>query len=237
MTDFRARPALLLRDEATWETLRLSPHGASGDEEGRRAQAALLERVRAALPPGVTAERAAPRYADLIDPPGPEPFAEGAPTTLEGLVRPETHWDRLRTARDRLRDAGAEGAAELLSAPSGWVRLMEGLSEGLSELLEAEPGARLHLRQVKEKFGTLRVYASVEGSDAFRAAAREVTDWATAASERRCALTGRPGMLDPEGWFLVLSPEATVWRRAEPDAFHRAIYPPRPRPEPEAPAP
>jgi hypothetical protein len=156
---------------------------------------------------------------------------------LEGLVRPETHWDRLRTAKDRLRDAGAEGAAELLSAPSGWVRLMEGLSEGLSALLEAEPGARLHLRQVKEKFGTLRVYASVEGSDAFRAATREVTDWATAASERRCALTGRPGLMNPEGWFLVLSPQATVWRRAEPDAFHRAIYPPRPRPEPEAPAP
>lgn len=205
MPDFRARPALILREKGTFATFRLTP--------------------------------AMTIYEDLVDPPGPEPFAEKPPTTLEGLVSPEPHWARLTAARDRLDRAGATGTHELMGVPAGWVRLMEGLAEGLAPLLEAEPGARLDFRQIKEKFGTLRVYTTIEGSEDFTAKAREVVDWATAASERRCALTGRRGYVDRAGWLLILSPEAIFWRRTQRDAFHAALYPNPPKAEPDAPAP
>ena len=55
---------------------------------------------------------------------------------------------------------------------------------------------------------------------------------ALAASERRCALTGRPGVPDHAGWYLILSREAILWRATQPDAFRGAIYPQRPDPSP-----
>ncbi|MCR9074360.1 MAG: hypothetical protein NXI18_22160 [Alphaproteobacteria bacterium] len=128
------------------------------------------------------------------------------------------------------------GAAEVLSCPSGWVRLMEGLAEGVTPLLEGEPGARLRIGQIKEKFGTLRVYADPTGSDRFVDRVREVIAWAVAASESRCALTGLPGVPDRAGWHLTLCPEAIRWRREDRRGFGRAIYPDPPGPE-QAPTP
>ena len=237
MTDFRARPALILREKGTFATFRLTPAMTVPGEEHLLAERDLLERVRAALPEGVIAQPTGPVYEDLIDPPGPEPFAERPPTSLEGLVSPETHWARLTAARDRLDRAGATGTHEIMGVPAGWVRLMEGLAEGLAPLLEAEPVARLHFRQIKEKFGTLRVYTTIDGPEAFTTRAREVVNWATAASERRCALTGGRGYGDRAGWFLILCPEAIGWRRTQRDAFHRALYPDPPKAEPDAPGP
>lgn len=237
MPDFRARPALILREEGTFATFRLTPAMTVPGEEHLLAERDLLERIRSALPADVIAQPTGPVYEDLVDPPGPEPFAEKPPTTLEGLVSPEAHWARLTAARDRLDRAGATGTHEMMGVSAGWVRLMEGLAEGLAPLLEAEPGAKLHFRQIKEKFGTLRVYTNIEGSEDFTAKAREVVDWATAASERRCALTGRRGYVDRAGWLLILSPEAIFWRRAQRDAFHAALYPDPPKAEPDAPAP
>ena len=237
MPDFRARPALILQEKGTFATFRLTPAMTVPGEEHLLAERDLLERIRASLPEGVIAHPTGPAYEDLIDPPGPEPFAEKPPTTIEGLVNAETHWARLTAARDRLDRAGATGTAELMGVPAGWVRLMEGLAEGIAPLLEAEPGARLHFRQIKEKFGTLRVYTTLDGSENFTAGARQVIDWATAASERRCALTGRRGDGDRAGWFLILSPEAIGWRRTQRDAFHAALYPDPPKAEPDQPAP
>ena len=135
MTDFRARPALILREEGTFATFRLTPAMIVPGEEHLRAERDLLERIRAALPEGVIVQPTGPVYEDLVDPPGPEPFAERPPTTLDGLVSPETHWARLTAARDRLDRAGATGTHELMGAPAGWVRLMEGLAGGLAPLL------------------------------------------------------------------------------------------------------
>ena len=237
MPDFRARPALILREKGTFATFRLTRAMTVPGEEHLLAERDLLDRIRAALPDGVIAQPTGPAYEDLVDPPGPEPFAERPPTTLDGLVSPEAHWARLTAARDRLDRAGATGTHEMMGVPAGWVRLMEGLSDGLAPLLEAEPGARLHFRQIKEKFGTLRVYTTIDGSEEFTARAREVAGWATAASERRCALTGRRGYVDRAAWLLILSPEAIGWRRTQRDAFHRALYTegPAQTPEPDRP--
>jgi hypothetical protein len=235
MTDFRARPALIVREKESWATFRLTSEMSAPGEEHLLAERDFLERIRASLPEGVIAQPAGPAYEDLIDRPGPEPFAEEAPKALKNLVSPDIHWARLTAARDRLDRAGATGTSELMGVPSGWVRLMEGLAEGLAPLLEAEPGARLHFRQIKEKFGTLRVYTTIDGSEEFTSRAREVVGWATAASERRCALTGRPGFPDPAGWYLILCPEAIGWRRTQRDAFNAAIYPDPPKAEPDTP--
>lgn len=232
MTDFRARPALLLRDAGTHACLRVSATNSLPGDEQFLTERDLLERVRAALPGGVRADRSEPRYEDLLDPPGPEPFAERPPRSIDGLIDPAVHWARLGAARDLLERAGVGGVGEVLGVMSGWVRLMEGLAEGLPPLLEAEPEGRVQLRRVKEKFGTLRVYANIEGPDRFQEGVREVIGWAVAASERRCALTGRPGVPDHAGWYLILSREAILWRATQPDAFRGAIYPQRPDPSP-----
>jgi hypothetical protein len=230
MTDFRARPALLLQDADLGACLRLSVSMTFPGEEGLEEERALLERVRASLPDGVRAHRSEPRYEDLIDPPGPEPFADKLPRSLKGLIDTATHWARLEAARDRLERAGIGGAREVMGVMSGWVRLMEGLAEGLPPLLETDPEGRVHIRQIKEKFGTLRVYANIDGPDRFQEGVREVIAWATAASARRCALTGRPGVPDNAGWYLILSREAILWRANQPEAFREAIYPKRPDP-------
>lgn len=237
MTDFRARPRYLLRGEVgTGLALDLSVSPPVPDEAHHQANLELIRRVIDRLPDGVRADPLRPRYEDLLDPPGPEPFAAPLPAALDGLVDPETHWARLAAVRDRLDRAGVIGAEEVLSCPSGWVRLMEGLAEGVVPLLETEPEARLRIGQIKEKFGTLRVYADPTGSDRFVDRVGEVIAWAVAASEARCALTGLPGVPDRAGWHLTLCPEAIRWRREDRRGFGRAIYPDPPGREAE-PAP
>lgn len=228
MPDFRAHPSMILRSEEEGICLRLEVLLPAPGAAHLDAHRALLDRIGAALPEGVSMEEGGPGPCDLVDPPEPEPFAERLPKTLVGLVDPGTHWSRLDAARARLERAGVAGADQVLHVPAGWVRLMEGLAEGLSACLEIEPGARIRIQQIKEKFGTLRVYAHLRGGPDFTAAARAVIDWATAAGMRRCALTGRGGMPHDAGWILVLCPQAIVWRVTEPEAFRTALYPPRP---------
>ena len=45
--------------------------------------------------------------------------------------------------------------------PEGWARLVEELFRKLEALLDDEQAARLEIRQIKEKFGSLRVYAQL----------------------------------------------------------------------------
>src|SRR3546814_4106154 len=44
----------------------------------------------------------------------------------------------------------------------GWSELIAALCATLNEILESEPGASIGVKQVKEKFGTLRFYRTEE---------------------------------------------------------------------------
>ena len=48
--------------------------------------------------------------------------------------------------------------------PKGWTPLVEELFRDLEALLDDEQAARLEIRQIKEKFGSLRVYTQLHPS-------------------------------------------------------------------------
>lgn len=89
----------------------------------------------------------------------------------------------------------------------GWFGIIDSLSIVLADL---DPDVQV--KQVKEKFGTLRFYIDT-GSKAAGAAICA----ADAFSARICETTGRPGVLFAEGgWFSTMSPEAWSTRSPKP---------------------
>ncbi len=121
----------------------------------------------------------------------------------------------------------------------GWIPLLVRAAREVRLLLG--PGEALVTRQVKEKFGTLRWYASVtrpddDYGDDYAHPVSGVLAWAEAVSARLCAVHGTPdGELDQQGgWWLTLSPLARDLRRDTlqsrvgqgVDAFVNQMYPP-----------
>ena len=94
----------------------------------------------------------------------------------------------------------------------GWFSIIDALS---TTLMAIDPDALA--RQVKEKFGTLRFYASVKIP-----AAQAALQAAEAFSDRICEDTGAPGQLySDSGYYRTLSPEAATARSNEPDRYGR----------------
>ena len=94
----------------------------------------------------------------------------------------------------------------------GWFSIIDALS---TTLMAIDPDALA--RQVKEKFGTLRFYASVK-IPAAQAALRS----AEAFSDRICEDTGRPGQLySDSGYYRTLSLEAVEARSNKTDRYGR----------------
>jgi hypothetical protein len=80
----------------------------------------------------------------------------------------------------------------------GWLPILEKLFERFQELVDKEGSAnRFRVTQVKEKYGTLRVYHN--GGDAYEA----FVDKAEALSEVTCELCGQQGMIRDDGWVMV----------------------------------
>lgn len=86
---------------------------------------------------------------------------------------------------------------------AGWSQLLETLCARLDTLLQESPGASIEILQVKEKFGGLRFYYSLDGADdATAEAINQAVDLAEAASERICERCGRPGEIQSRrGWL------------------------------------
>ncbi len=87
----------------------------------------------------------------------------------------------------------------------GWSDLIVALCARIDSILKEDPNAQLQLRQVKEKFGTLRFYYALDGaSDATSEAIREAVTLAESASAHICEQCGRPG--EPgsrSGWHFT----------------------------------
>jgi len=85
----------------------------------------------------------------------------------------------------------------------GWFDILDEMCEKLSD-----PKFRdsVVLAQVKEKFGTLRVYTEVVPEEIFDEV-YEITDKAKIKSESTCEVCGKPGILRGQGWLRTLCGE------------------------------
>lgn len=90
----------------------------------------------------------------------------------------------------------------------GWLELIAALCARINEILESEPGASMDVRQVKEKFGTLRFYYSLHGaSDEVAESISHAVDLAEEASGHICERCGCAAKLQTNtGWWSTLCP-------------------------------
>ncbi len=102
----------------------------------------------------------------------------------------------------------------------GWTAIVETLFGGIDAMLSDEEAERFRVEQVKEKFGTLRVYVSFDPIDAAGvnpqpAAMRSLVDAAVAASEVTCYVCGAPGEMRKLGAWLTVRCDAHASREFE----------------------
>ena len=93
--------------------------------------------------------------------------------------------------------------------PVGWTDIVGTLFSDIDALLNDEQVKCFRVEQIKEKFGTLRLYLSfdridAEGVNPNPTALRSLVDAAVAASEVTCYVCGAPGeMRKLGGWATV----------------------------------
>ena len=93
--------------------------------------------------------------------------------------------------------------------PAGWAGILDTLFSGIDALLDDEQAKCFRVEQIKEKFGTLRLYVSFDridpaGVNLNPAALRSLVDAAVAASEVTCYVCGAPGeMRKLDAWVTV----------------------------------
>lgn len=160
--------------------------------------------------------------------PDPEPtmplFLPENPEELVHAVK-DDYRARLNVMLDSLANLPVIGGNEIGSVPYGWLMLAEILVESFDKALELFPNGTIKIVQIKEKFGSLRIYVETNGPDAFRGLVNRSIKWATAASTGRCAVTGRKGQIVDTAWLLCLCSEAQFWRTNYPKAFNSLVYP------------
>ena len=104
--------------------------------------------------------------------------------------------------------------------PEGWAEIVETLFGGIDRLLSDEQAKRFRVEQIKEKFGTLRLYVSfdrvdAEGVNPNPTALRLLVDAAVAASEVTCYACGSPGVMRRLGGWATVRCDAHASRRIE----------------------
>lgn len=93
----------------------------------------------------------------------------------------------------------------------GWEPLIRELSQEVEAIIVAMPEKerkKFRVKQVKEKFGTLRFYMGI-AHDGIRAA----IDRAEQKSAQTCQTCGKPGKVRSGGWISVLCDEHEAERR------------------------
>ena len=93
--------------------------------------------------------------------------------------------------------------------PVGWSAIVGTLFTGIDALLNDDQAKSFRVEQIKEKFGTLRLYISfdriaADGVNPNPTALKSLVDAAVAASEVTCYVCGAPGEMRTMGaWTTV----------------------------------
>lgn len=84
-----------------------------------------------------------------------------------------------------------------LACGNGWYKIIDTMSKELTAYAKKH-GVAIECEQVKEKFGTLRVYlnASNDATDKIVAKAEK-------ASAKTCEHCGKPGRIRETGWVMI----------------------------------
>jgi hypothetical protein len=88
-----------------------------------------------------------------------------------------------------------------VSTNPGWYPMVEKLLLDIRALPKDDGLVRIN--QIKEKFGGLRVYAEVSGSDDFKERVRGMIEQAERSAYRTCEFCSNPGVLRSAGWMRV----------------------------------
>ena len=80
----------------------------------------------------------------------------------------------------------------------GWNHITEALCDGLSKTFKNKTDPPV-IQQIKQKFGTLRVYMSHVDEEA-----DILIDFAESLASNTCEKCGKPGKLNDKGWWMVL---------------------------------
>jgi len=81
----------------------------------------------------------------------------------------------------------------------GWYNLIDTLCYSLQKLTDKKGHPQVEFTQVKEKFGSLRIYTQ-GGSDL----QWELISFAEDLSKKICEKCGKPGQLRNDGWMITL---------------------------------
>jgi hypothetical protein len=88
----------------------------------------------------------------------------------------------------------------------GWNRILADLVDRMAGVLGGKPGTSLSFTQVKEKYGTLRVYWTIEGGEVGKRRYKMLdglVEGAEARSGATCEMCGRAGRLRGKGWVFT----------------------------------
>ncbi len=88
-----------------------------------------------------------------------------------------------------------------VSTNPGWYPMVEKLLLDIRALPREDGMVRVN--QIKEKFGGLRVYVEVSGSDDFKERVRGMIEQAERTAYRTCEFCSNPGVLRTPGWMRV----------------------------------
>ena len=104
--------------------------------------------------------------------------------------------------------------------PVGWSAIVETLFTGVDALLNDDQAKSFRVEQLKEKFGTLRLYVSFDRIDAGGvnpkpAVLRSLVDAAVAASEVTCYVCGAQGEMRKLGGWATVRCDAHANRKLE----------------------
>ncbi|UFW48180.1 MULTISPECIES: hypothetical protein [Bradyrhizobium] len=120
----------------------------------------------------------------------------------------EAHRDLFDPPADAL--LAAQGSPE---CDAGWRDLLDRLCVRIRTAVQTDRGT-FRFSQIKEKYGTLRVYWDGRLSPEADAKVEEAIDLAEARSAVTCEVCGEPGVLHGPGWFTTRCGAHAEGRRA-----------------------
>jgi hypothetical protein len=102
-------------------------------------------------------------------------------------------------------DASGQPTGGYPTVGDGWRILLTRCCERITAALARAPAETVRVGQIKEKFGTLRIYVDVQRRvpDGVREDIREAIDLAEARSACTCETCGDPGWLSGDSWITT----------------------------------